>query len=94
MVTTPAAADGLRIDGEVPPLVVGEDEHELANGIINLLRRDNERARLAAEGRRFIETHFVWARSVEKLEKMWVDAAAQTGSGGLVSREYAPDISL
>jgi glycosyltransferase involved in cell wall biosynthesis len=94
MVTTPAAADGLRIDGEVPPLVVGEDKHELANGIINLLRRDNERARLAAEGRRFIETHFVWARSVEKLEKMWVDAAAQTGSGGLVSREYAPDISL
>lgn len=77
MVTTPVAADGLCIDGEAPPLVLAENENEMADGIIHLMRRDDERARLAAEGRRFIEKHFVWGRSVEKLEAMCVDAVAQ-----------------
>ncbi|HEY3228584.1 MAG TPA: glycosyltransferase [Roseiflexaceae bacterium] len=77
MVTTPVAADGLYIDSATPPLLIGKDENELADGIIDLLRRPDERARLAAEGRRFIEQHFVWARSIEKLEKLFMDAAAQ-----------------
>lgn len=77
MVTTSVAADGLIINGTTPPLVIGENEHELANGIINLLKRDDERARLAIEGRRFIEKHFVWSRSVETLEKLCLDAVFQ-----------------
>lgn len=79
MVTTPVAADGLRIDGAEPPLVIGRDERELADGLVRLLRREDERRRLAAEGRRFVEDHFVWARSTEKLERMLTDAAQRAG---------------
>jgi glycosyltransferase involved in cell wall biosynthesis len=75
VVTTPVAAAGLRIDNEVePPVVVADGEKQFAEYIIYLLRREEDRARLASEGRRFIEDHFVWSRSTEVLEKMCIDA--------------------
>ncbi len=70
VVTTPPAADGLQIDGAVPPLVVGRSAMELAAGIVDLLRRPQERARLAAAGRQYVEEHFVWEHSVAKLEQL------------------------
>ncbi len=77
MVTTPVAADGLYIDGEAPPVVLAESPREMADGIISLLQRPDERARLAAAGRHYVEKHFVWERSIVKLERMWAEAAAQ-----------------
>jgi len=76
-VTTPVAADGLYIDGEGPPVVLAESPREMADGIVNLLKRPDERARLAEAGRKYVEKHFVWERSIAKLERMWLEAAAQ-----------------
>ncbi len=78
VVTTPIAADGLRVDSDTElPLVVADGEKQFADCIIQLLRREQERTRLAAEGRRFIESHFVWSRNADILEKMCVDAVEQ-----------------
>jgi glycosyltransferase involved in cell wall biosynthesis len=49
----------------------------MADGIVNLLKRPDERARLAEAGRKYVEKHFVWERSIAKLERMWLEAAAQ-----------------
>ncbi len=75
MVTTAVAADGLRIDGQEPPLLVGADSAELADGVVRLLQDADERRRVARAGRRFVEEHFSWDRSVEKLEELLFEAA-------------------
>ncbi|MGH2521572.1 MAG: glycosyltransferase [Anaerolineales bacterium] len=94
MVTTPVAADGLYIAGEAPPLVEATHEHDMAAGVIKLLQSGDERARLRAAGRRFVEKHFVWESSIAKLEKMWLEAA-QSGAASQTEsqkRASAPDL--
>lgn len=75
MVTTSVAADGLWIDGQEPPLLVGADSAALADGVVRLLQDEDERRRVARAGRRFVEEHFSWDRSVEKLEELLLAAA-------------------
>lgn len=87
MVTTSVAADGLYIDGEAPPVVLAETPREMADGIINLLQRPDERARLAKAGRKYVERHFVWDRSIEKLERLWLEAVAQWKTSHAIARE-------
>lgn len=78
VVTTPIAADGVRVDGGTElPLLIADGEEQFAECVIHLLRQQQERTRLAAEGRRFIESHFVWSRNAEILEAMCVDAVEQ-----------------
>jgi hypothetical protein len=76
VITTPIAAGGLRVDGTTPPVWVAEGERPFTDGVVSLLAQGTERARLAAEGRRFVETHFVWSRSAQKLERLCVAARA------------------
>jgi polysaccharide biosynthesis protein PslH len=75
VVTTPVVAAGLLIDGVGPQLVIGENAGEIADGIIGLLVHAEERARLSAEGRLFVEAHYSWSRSADKLEKLCLAAA-------------------
>jgi glycosyltransferase involved in cell wall biosynthesis len=75
VVTTPVAAAGLRVDGEEPPLLVAEDDEGLAAALARLLEDPAERERLAREGRRFVERHFSWARSIALLEGALREAA-------------------
>jgi hypothetical protein len=76
VVTTSVAADGLRVDGAgEPPVIVADGDGPFAERVIALLGQKDERARLAAAGRRFVENHFVWSRSAEKLEEMCFAAA-------------------
>jgi len=71
VVTTSLAAAGLRVDGAgEPPVIVADGEEQFAERVVTLLEQQNERARLAAAGRRFVENHFVWSRSAAKLEAM------------------------
>ena len=78
VVTTPIAADGVRVDsGTELPLLVADGEKQFAECIIHLLSRQQERTRLATEGRRFVKNHFVWSRSAEILEEMCMDAVEQ-----------------
>jgi glycosyltransferase involved in cell wall biosynthesis len=75
VVTTPVVAAGLLVDGKEPQLVIGDNAEEIADGIIRLLAHAEERARLSAEGRRFVESHCSWSHSAEKLEKLCLAAA-------------------
>ncbi len=74
VVTTSIVASGLRVNEAEPPVQVADGAKEFAGHIVNLLAQETERSRLAADGRRFVENHFVWSRSAEKLEKMCLDA--------------------
>jgi glycosyltransferase involved in cell wall biosynthesis len=77
VVTTPVAADGLAVDGAEPPLVVVEAPDEMAARIVGLLGDEEERGRLAAAGRRFVEEHYAWEQATTKLERMCEEAVAE-----------------
>jgi glycosyltransferase involved in cell wall biosynthesis len=85
VVTTPVVAAGLRVEGMEPQLVIGRNAEEIAACILRLLANSEERARLSTEGRRFVEAHYSWSLSAEKLEKLCLAAAEnhrlQQGSG-------------
>jgi glycosyltransferase involved in cell wall biosynthesis len=74
-VTTSVVADGLRIDAaDEPPVCIADGEAEFATETVRLLKDAQERAALATRGRAFVESHFVWSRSAERLEKMCLAA--------------------
>jgi glycosyltransferase involved in cell wall biosynthesis len=80
VITTSLAAAGLRVDGAgEPPVIVADGEEQFAQRLVTLLGQKEERARLAAEGRRFVENHFVWSRSAAKLEEMCLAAIEMNG---------------
>ena len=78
VVTTPVVAAGMEIDGEAPPLTVGDHAGGVAGAVVRLFRDDVERRRLAAAGRVFVERHAVWARSAEALERLCLAAAQES----------------
>jgi hypothetical protein len=78
VVTTSIAAAGLRVEGAgEPPLYLADDDERFAACLVGLLQDSRERARLAREGRRFVENHFVWSRQAEKLEEMCLEAVRE-----------------
>lgn len=78
VVTTPMVAEGLQVDGEGGvPVKVAARERDFAEAIVKLLARDDERARLAAQGRRFVEQNYDWAHSARKLERMCEQAVCE-----------------
>lgn len=71
VVTTPAAAAGMRFDSAVElPLLIADDEELFAKCIVHLLTHEEERARLAVKGRQYIEDYFTWSKSIGVLEQM------------------------
>ena len=75
VVTTKVAADGMRFDDGVEvPILVANDERHFADSVVSLLGDAEKRARLAKEGRRFIEEHFVRSNSLDVLESMCSEA--------------------
>jgi len=78
VVTTSLAAEGLRVEGDSNlPLHVADDAGEFAERVVALLRDPAERARLAREGRQFVQRNYVWSRSAETLERMCYEAAGR-----------------
>ncbi len=78
VVTTSLAAYGLRVEGEPNlPVYVADTAEEFAAQVAALLRNPAERARLAREGRQFVERNYVWSRSAEKLERICQQAATE-----------------
>lgn len=81
VVTTSVVAAGLpHGDDENSVLLIGDGEREFANQVIKLLSNQGEQKRLAEAGRRYAESHFDWARSAGKLEKMCFAALQSTRS--------------
>ena len=79
-VVTPVVADGLRMDraGE-PPVCVAESEADFAAAIVRLLKYPSERSLLAEQGREYVESHFIWSRSAQTLERMCLTATGTSG---------------
>ena len=53
-------------------LLVGENVDSYVKMIIQLLESDQERLKLGAAGRVFVQKHFSWEQSVGKLEGLMV----------------------
>ena len=72
---TSVVADGLRIvASDEPPVCIADDEADFADETVRLLNDIQERTSLASRGREFVENHFVWSRSAERLEQMCLAA--------------------
>ncbi|MFQ5631525.1 MAG: glycosyltransferase [bacterium] len=71
VVATSVAAEGLRMDKTTePPVCTADGEKRFAEKVIALLQNETNRVRLASEGRAYVEKHFVWSHSAEKLEAL------------------------
>ncbi len=81
VVTTPVVAEGLRVEGGgEPPVRVAEGVDEVAAATLALLEDPGEQARLAREGRRYVQAHFEWERSAGRLESLCVEAVHGRGA--------------
>lgn len=78
VVTTPVVAEGLRVEGAGdPPVHIARSAGDFVEEILKLFEKNDERARLATEGREYVKAHFDWARSAEMFESL-CQAAART----------------
>jgi glycosyltransferase involved in cell wall biosynthesis len=68
IVTTSLAAAGLRAGDAEPPVVIADDDDAIAAAVVRLVRAPDERAAVAAAGRRYVERHFSWERSAQAIE--------------------------
>jgi glycosyltransferase involved in cell wall biosynthesis len=70
-VASPLAADGLRTEeGQRPPVLVAAERQPFAEMIVQQLRRRRDRPEPDAAARQYVQDHFVWGRSGEKLEQV------------------------
>ena len=71
VVASPLAADGLRTeDGQTPPAQVAGSAQEFADLIVRALHERASDPAPDTAARRYVETHFVWRRSGEKLDQV------------------------
>jgi glycosyltransferase involved in cell wall biosynthesis len=76
VVASPLAADGLRTeDGQTPPAQVSHGAQEFADQIVGVLRERASNPAPDGAARRYVETHFVWRRSGEKLGQVLANVA-------------------
>jgi glycosyltransferase involved in cell wall biosynthesis len=92
VVTTTVVADGLQVKDAEPPVAVADSEESFARAIVRLLQNREERSRLAVESRRFVEDHFDWNRSAEKLESMCLEAMDDRVSSRSLEQAEAVEI--
>ena len=79
VVASPLAADGLRTaEGRRPPLQVGYDRIHFAELLTQALVEGADDPAPDTEARRFVEQHFVWKHSGEKLEQIIRSVADST----------------
>jgi glycosyltransferase involved in cell wall biosynthesis len=90
VVTTSVAAAGLRVAGDDPPVLVADDDDALAGDLAGLLADPSQRARLGAAGRRYVERHFSWSRSIARVDDALRRAAASAPGGPTVPARLAP----
>ena len=87
MVASPLAADGLRTeDGQTPPVQVAHGAQEFADQIVRVLHERADNATPDSAARRYVETHFVWRRSGEKLDQVLANVARPRAGTALRER--------
>ncbi len=82
VISTSAAFRG--VDGSSDPIALVEDDpRRFASEIVRLLRDDDARQALGHSARRFVESHYVWAEQIAKLERLLERCTA----GGAAQRD-------
>lgn len=79
VVASPLAADGIRVAGLEPPLVVADGRAAVVDAIVARLAATRRDPAPDASGRRYVEQHFVWQRSGELLGAA-IEAAVRDGA--------------
>lgn len=77
VVTTPRGAEGLEIEGQLPPLVVAEDADAVATSVAALLADTERRRKLGADARDFVLEHFSPEAHVRRLEGIYAGLLAE-----------------
>jgi glycosyltransferase involved in cell wall biosynthesis len=81
VVTTPVAADGLRLEnGEAPPVAVAVDPGALAAHAVRFLRDPLRVRQVGGEGRDYVLRHCDWERSAGAFDRLCRQAAAEQRS--------------
>ena len=70
VVTTSIAADGLRLDGSAPPVIVADDPEQFAQRLVEGLRRAESDASPDRAGRAFVAQAFDWEANAARLESI------------------------
>jgi glycosyltransferase involved in cell wall biosynthesis len=73
VVTTARGADGLDIEGCVPPLAIANDAESFATATANLLMSANARRELGRRARAFVEQHYTPAAYARRFEMIAMD---------------------
>ena len=75
VVCTSVVAEGLHFDDfRDPPVYVANRAKPFAKAVIELLRDEEKRSRLAARGREFVQQRFDWCRSARIMEALCNEA--------------------
>jgi len=74
VVCSPLAVEGLDLEHE-HHLLIGDSDEELAAALVRLIDDPPLAGRLAAEGRRMVETRYAWAVNLPRLDG-WLDRMA------------------
>lgn len=75
VVCTATVAAGLHFDDlREPPVCVADRAKPFATAVVELLRDESKRSRLAAQGREFVRQRFDWSRSARLVEALWNEA--------------------
>ncbi len=72
VIASPLAADGLRTEeGDCPPAQIAQGRDEFVQLIVQQLTKRAIDAAPDSAGRRFVERHFVWKHSAEKMTEIF-----------------------
>jgi glycosyltransferase involved in cell wall biosynthesis len=70
VVTTSIAADGLRLDGSAPPVIIADDTEQFAQRLVEGLRRAESDGSPDRAGRAFVAQAFDWEANAARLESI------------------------
>lgn len=71
VVTTSRGADGLTMNGQLPPLTIAESAEELACATATLLADDNARQEMGRRARAFVAEHYSAQAYAQRLEAIY-----------------------
>jgi len=76
VISTSKGAEGLKTTHE-ENILIADDPEDFAQAVLRLLKDENLRARLSANGRRLVEEQYSWETSARQLERLLYQVAQQ-----------------
>ncbi len=73
VVTTPRGAEGLALNGDLPPVIVAQDPDSIAAATLALLNSTEQRRRLGQAARAFVAEHYSPRAYAQRLQKVYAE---------------------